>query len=444
MAGAKKQAKKKAASKTKPAPAKKPSAPAKKKAAPKSPARKTAAKKTVAKKTAAKRPAKKTAAKPSAKKAAAKSPAKKTAAKKTVAKKSVAKKSVAKKTVVAEPVSHGWHAIDSALHRIYGDAQPFHYAPDVPAIAGGNDPIDGISVFASERGAPHWHYVTYGFSDLHEKSSDDPEQSGFGFELTLRLRRGDETEPPAWACNVLQNLARYVFRTGNPFGVGHHVPLNGPIALGLDTEIHSVAFALDPELGEIDTPYGKVEFLQMVGITRDEARAIKKWSSLGMLEMLGHRDALLLTALNRPSLLADRDTRAEIETRTANEGSSSAASFTTQLAYRQENEGVHLQIGAIAIEDLISLLDGRIPFERDFSLMGRGTIVSFRPAETAGFGVDTLELAIDTTNELAREIMQTVKPTRGVYRFNQLPNLTIEVLPTEIKDQDGKVTSTVG
>lgn len=320
----------------------------------------------------------------------------------------------------------------------------FHYAPALPAIAGGNDPIDGISVYRCERGGPHWHYVTYGFSDLHEKSNDDPEQSGFGFELTFRLRRGEETEPPPWACNVLQNLARYVFRTGNPFGVGHHVPLNGPIALGLETELHSVAFALDPELGAIDTPFGKVEFLQMVGITRDEARAIKRWSSLGMLELLASRDPMMLTALDRPSLLTDPETRATIESRTAEEGSSSAASFTTQLAYRQDDQGVHLQIGAIAIEDLIALLDGRIPFDRDFSLMGRGTIVSFRPAETAGFGVDAMELAIDTTPELAREIMQTVKPQRGVYRFNQLPNLKIEVLPTEIKDQEGAVTSVVG
>ncbi len=243
---------------------------------------------------------------------------------------------------------------------------------------------------------------------------------------------------------MLQNLARYVFRTGNPFGVGHHVPLNGPIALGADTEIQSVAFALDPELGEIDTAHGKVEFLQMVGITRDEARAIKRWSSTGMLELLAARDPLMLTSLDRPSLLADPRTRAVIAERTEREGSSSAASFTTQLAYLQQEEGVTLQVGAIAVEDLVALLEGRIPFDRDFSLMGRGTIVSFRPAETAGFGIDTMELAIDTTPDLAREIVEVVKPARGVYRFSTFPQLVIEILPTEIKDQEGQVTHVVG
>jgi hypothetical protein len=340
--------------------------------------------------------------------------------------------------------SLGWEAIDAALAKVHGDVEPFHYRPVLPAVVGGEDPLEGISVYRSERGEPHWHFVTYGFSDLHEKTSDDPEQSGFGFELTFRLRRGDEQEPPAWAYNVLQNLARYVFRTGNPFGVGHHVPLNGPIALGAETEIHSVAFALDPELGEISTPYGGIEFLQMVGITRDEARAIKRWSSTGMLELLAKRDPLLITSLDRPSLLSEPATRAEIDARTAREGSSSAASFTTQLAYVHGADGVHLTLGAIAVEDLVALIQGRILFDREFSLMGRGTIVSFRPAETAGFGLDAMELAIDTNEELAREILMNLRPERGQYSFEALPSLTLEVVPTEIKDQQGNVTRVIG
>jgi suppressor of fused len=408
--------------------------------------KKTATKKKTAKPATPSRKPKR-AATPSRKRQRPGTSVKKRAAKKTAAPSRKRQRAVpAKKKAqkVEAPESVGALAIDAACEKIHPGVKPLHYIASLPAVAGGNDPLDGISVYACDRGEPHWHYITYGFSDLHEKSSDDPEASGFGFELTFRLRRGAEKEPPAWACSVLQNLARYVFRTGNPFGVGHHVPLNGPIALGAETEIQSVAFARDPELDEIDTPFGNVEFLQMVGITRDEAKAIKRWSSLGMLEMLAERDPLLITALDRRSVLEEPGARATIAERTKKEGSSSAASFTTQLAYRQEDGGVHLQIGAIAVEDLIALLESRIFFGRDFSLMGRGTIVSFRPAETAGFGVDTMELAVDTTNELAREIIDTMRAERGVYRFSALEALTIEVLPTEIKDQDGQVTSVVG
>jgi suppressor of fused-like protein len=39
--------------------------------------------------------------------------------------------------------------------------------------------------------------------------------SGYGFELTLRLKKQPgETAPPAWPAELLQQLARYVFQTG--------------------------------------------------------------------------------------------------------------------------------------------------------------------------------------------------------------------------------------
>jgi hypothetical protein len=396
--------------------------------------KKTAAKKTA---TAKKKPAAKT-KKPAAKKPIAK--AKKPAAK---AKKPAAKKPK-KKAPVAEVESPGWAAIDAACARVHGDARPLHYAPILPMIAGGDDPLDGISVYRCDRGTPHWHFVTYGFSDLHEKSGDDPETSGFGFELTFRLRRGDEDAPPAWANNVLQNLARYVFRTGNAFGVGHHIPLNGPIALGADTEIHSVAFARDPELGEVKTPYGAVEFLQMVGITRDEAKAIKRWSTSGMLEILAQRDPLMLTSLDRPSLLADPEMARVIEEHTRAEGSSSYASFVTQLEIEPDGENVVVRLGALAVEDLLAHMQGRIAFGRPCSLVGRGTVVSFLPADTAAWSVDGDELTVEATPVLAREVTERVKPERGEYRFDSLPGFTLVVLPTEIKDQEGNVIRVIG
>ena len=39
--------------------------------------------------------------------------------------------------------------------------------------------------------------------------------SGFGFELTFRLKReSGETNPPTWPATLMQALARYVFQTG--------------------------------------------------------------------------------------------------------------------------------------------------------------------------------------------------------------------------------------
>ena len=74
----------------------------------------------------------------------------------------------------------GWDAIDAALSPWYSDQEPKHYGTIVPAMLGGNDPLQGISVYKNLEPLPHFHYVTYGFSELYEKESEDPEYSGFG------------------------------------------------------------------------------------------------------------------------------------------------------------------------------------------------------------------------------------------------------------------------
>lgn len=39
--------------------------------------------------------------------------------------------------------------------------------------------------------------------------------SGFGFELTFRLKRETgESAPPTWPAELMQGLARYVFQSG--------------------------------------------------------------------------------------------------------------------------------------------------------------------------------------------------------------------------------------
>ncbi|MDI9654077.1 suppressor of fused domain protein, partial [Burkholderia cenocepacia] len=74
---------------------------------------------------------------------------------------------------------------------------------------GGPDPLDGISVWRRAAPVPHWHFVTYGLSELYAKESDDPAVSGFGFELTMRVADHRRLDPPAHAAEpVARILAR--------------------------------------------------------------------------------------------------------------------------------------------------------------------------------------------------------------------------------------------
>lgn len=200
-----------------------------------------------------------------------------------------------------EQTSPGWDAIDAALLELYPKQEPKHYAPDLHFAAGGEDPLDGVSVYDA---GSHLHIVTYGFSSLYyDEESLNSEFSKFGFELTMRLKKTGEN--PYWAINMLQNIARYVFKSGNWFEAGHFLPTNSPIKLGSDTKLVGLAFDVDSELGSIDTVHGNVQFLQVFGITQkefDQMKDIDK-NALDVLSQHKKTNPLLITDLSRGEIL---------------------------------------------------------------------------------------------------------------------------------------------
>lgn len=207
-------------------------------------------------------------------------------------------------TQAEENQAPGWQAIDKALQQVYGEQEPNHYGSIKPYLLGGPDPLDGISVYKSDLAPAHWHFISYGMSELYTKESDNPELSGFGIEFTFRLgRAATEEKPPTWVLNFLQNLARYVFQTGNVFNVGHRMDIKGPIALEHETEIRAIAFTQDPQLGAIETPHGYLKFVQIVGITLDELKIMQQWTTADLLAILSADNPLLVTDLARKSLL---------------------------------------------------------------------------------------------------------------------------------------------
>jgi hypothetical protein len=343
----------------------------------------------------------------------------------------------------------GWDAIDRACDALYGGQEPLHYGTIVRHSLVGRDPLDGISVYKNAGPPCHWHFVSYGLSELYDKESDDPEVSGFGFELTFRLACASQDEtPPVWSLDFQQNLARYVFETGNAFGPNHHMDLNSPIALEEETDIRAVAFATDSQLGAIDTPHGRLTFLQVVGLTHDELGAIKDWNTGGLLEVLAEGNPLLVTDLSRHSLLSDPVKAETIRERTEREGSSLNGVRTDVVQWLARQEGgeqrAELTLGAAHVITLKRLLRGRILYGRDCWLAGPDQSVRFEPAPSAAWQVKGDQLTVKVPAALVRAIDRTLPPERGTYSWPELAGFTLHILPTEIKDQDGNVTEVVG
>ena len=193
--------------------------------------------------------------------------------------------------------SPGWQAIDDALARLYGEQVPRHVGYVPPAALSHH--LQGCSAY---RAQTHWHFVTYGLSELYVPGpDDDPAYSGWGFELTMRVPQGEGAHPPPWPFTMLNELAKHVntnrvlLQEGDRIDLrapatGHpHVPDAPPTALTV------YAIAADPELGAIDTPNGRVAFLQVVGVTAAEKEQMVQSSTAAVLDRMLESNPSLLT-----------------------------------------------------------------------------------------------------------------------------------------------------
>jgi suppressor of fused len=182
----------------------------------------------------------------------------------------------------------GWDAITEAIAAIHGRQEPRHWA------AGSVLPGAGLYGVSAYDAGDHRHFVTFGLSELWTKGSEDPEFSGFGYELTMRTSHQGE-EPRDWTIKLLQRLGELVFE-GTVFRPGHTLDAGTPITGEATSDLTGLVFALDPELGSIETPNGSLDFVQVVGISGDELASIK--ADRSVLASMQERNPLLITVLD--------------------------------------------------------------------------------------------------------------------------------------------------
>ncbi len=188
----------------------------------------------------------------------------------------------------------GWDAIEQEFLRVYPwQTDPKHYGTLLRWRIGGNDPLDGISVYDA---GDHWHFVTFGQSELYEKESDDPEYSGFGYELTFKLKKGfhdnenDEEEEIQSICGLLQFVARITFTEGAIFRPNEFLYTGQTEGIDLYQKSKLTGFIVvqDPTVETLQTPNGIVEFHELIGMTDAELRSLSSRDSVkAIYEKLG-------------------------------------------------------------------------------------------------------------------------------------------------------------
>lgn len=352
---------------------------------------------------------------------------------------------------MSEDNAVGWTAIETQMKSLYGEQEPKHYGTLIPYQLGGEDPLDGLSAYKATSPVPHWHIVTFGFSELYAKESQDKSYSGYGFELTFRVaRQEDEEQPPMWALNLLQNMARYVFNSGNIFSSGDYMDANGPICLGADTLLTALAFTEDPELPAIHTPNGRVEFVQMVGITKDELEAMKTWNTTGLLEAGQAFIPGYVTDLSRDSLLEIPAIAEAVEQGIERDGSNTGFLFVDQLAFEPGKKKLFgktpakLTLGAMQAETVGKLMRGRLLKDKSLTLASGDCQIILEPGAETSYEKREEAILLHLSPAVSVELSRKLHAKEDTIELSAFDGLIIQVVKTYIKDQEGNVVSTIG
>lgn len=176
-----------------------------------------------------------------------------------------------------EVFSPGWDAITNECKRVYKNQDnPIHYGTLISWDLGGDDPLEGISVYEGEK---YYHFVTYGLTELYEKSSSNKDISGYGMEFTYKLKKGCyenlELEIKSM-CKIFQQIARITFLNGEIFNEFEYLYTGQKEGLDVRSisKITGFITVLDETFNSIDTENGKVKFVEFIGVTDSELKAI--------------------------------------------------------------------------------------------------------------------------------------------------------------------------
>jgi len=212
----------------------------------------------------------------------------------------------------------GWDAIDRWVGGHFsgelGGAQvPHQFTSHTAYEIDSASPLPAITVW-STKAPPGWLYVTYGLSELFDKTTPDPNISGFGFELSLRIPKppgqNGGSKPPLWPLRLLQSLGRHVLSTRGGFDSGHALDLGASLVPGgsdgpEDSALTGMICLPDPLLGKIDTVHGSLLFLRLFGVTAEELAILSELELGSLVACVAELSPQAITDAGRGSFTDD-------------------------------------------------------------------------------------------------------------------------------------------
>ena len=148
--------------------------------------------------------------------------------------------------------------------------------------------------------------MTYGLTELYGKESRNTEFSGYGYEMTLKLKKAgleDEEAEFRNMCGILQTIARITFTKSECFFPYEYIYTGQTEGMDANQKSKLTGFIVvpDPTVNTLETPNGRVEFRELIGVTDAELKTLgPKGSVAALYEKLGSD----LTDWQRESVVA--------------------------------------------------------------------------------------------------------------------------------------------
>jgi len=216
------------------------------------------------------------------------------------------------------------------------------------------------------------------------------------------------------------------------------MPFNASIAMNQNTKLRNLLFRQDPILGNLNTPYGRFEFLEMVACTDEELVVANSWNTRGMVSILAINNPLCVTDLARDSVLSNPEIKRQVEGGRERDGSSTGVLYAVnqiQWQLEKKNTSVKVTLTSLLMEKLKLVLKGRIPFGRDLHLLSESQQLFF---VTAKDGKPKAYVDKDQTNRLVSEVTKEMAlklceiPCEvGIYPLEGFDNYKLEIVAKE-------------
>ncbi|MBX3204069.1 MAG: suppressor of fused domain protein [Labilithrix sp.] len=258
----------------------------------------------------------------------------------------------------------GESALVQALLAAHPDAEPLRFDASPPPR---KIEIAGCLAARVEEPIPHWVVVSRGFTELGDKLEEDPEVSGWGFELTCRVPARVDEPDVGWVVDWMQRVADDLAARVSFLEPYHHMAIQPTTT---DDEIAAVVFVEDGGLAPTRSQNGAFYFLQMVGLTRGEYEALHAWDPRALVDLVRERDPLLLLDTDRATFLRDPGFARAVDEGRDRDGSSIGVRHGVAVLWTVDDDELQLHLDVDAAAVVRSAVEARLRHGKTMALFG--------------------------------------------------------------------------